>query len=37
MDIAMYGIKQVFFRDFYEKGEKSFEIAHKFDIKMVQI
>jgi len=37
MDIAMYGIKQVFFRDFYEKGEKSFEIAQKFDIKMVQI
>ncbi len=37
MDIAMFGIKKVVFRNFYERDEKSFEIAHKFDIKMVQI
>jgi dCMP deaminase len=37
MDIAMFGIKKVVFRNFYEKDEKSFEIAHKFDIEMVQI
>jgi dCMP deaminase len=37
MDIAMFGIKKVIFRNFYERDEKSFEIAHKFDIEMVQI
>jgi dCMP deaminase len=37
MDIAMFGIKKVVFRNFYERDEKSFEIAHKFDIEMVQI
>jgi dCMP deaminase len=37
MDIAMFGIKKVVFRNFYERDEKSFEIAHKFDIEMIQI
>jgi hypothetical protein len=37
MDIAMFGIKKVVFRNFYERDEKSFEIAHKFNIEMIQI
>jgi hypothetical protein len=37
MDIAMYGIKKVVFRDFYLRDEKSFEIANFYGIQMVQI
>lgn len=37
MDIAMFGIKKVVFKNFYERDEKSFEIANKFDIQMIQI
>jgi dCMP deaminase len=37
MDIAMYGIKKVVFKDFYLPDKKAFEIANQYEIQMVQI
>jgi dCMP deaminase len=37
IDIAMYGVKTVVYKDKYDKGGKAFEIAHRFNIKIIQI
>lgn len=37
IDICMYGIKKIVYRDIYERDTKAFEIAKKFNVEMKQI
>ena len=37
MDIAMYGIKTVVYRDLYERSNDASKIAKKFNIEIIQV